>query len=144
MVTLRTPSPIAPVKPFIKGFTGEFLDPERGCQGFEGSRREVRPISARGGQAGPEASPADTSAVGVATAQAQATGRPVGVLPIFQIFQLSIYWFGINAIWGGLNLILQRRMDGLVGKENAGSGLALLTFFGALVAILVQPTIGTI
>jgi MFS family permease len=84
------------------------------------------------------------SAVGVAAAQTQATGRPVGTLPIFQIFQLSIYWFGINAIWGGLNVILQRRMDGLVGKENAGSGLALLTLLGAIVAILVQPTIGTI
>jgi MFS family permease len=66
-------------------------------------------------------------------------------MPIFQIVQLSIYWFGINAIWGGLNnVILQRRMDALVGKENAGSGLALLTLLGAIVAILVQPTIGTI
>jgi len=83
--------------------------------------------------------------VGVATAQAQAAGRPVGTLPIFQIFQLSIYWFGINAIWGGLNnVILQRRMDDLVGKANAGTGLALLTLLGAIVAILVQPTIGTI
>src|SRR5207244_8168723 len=32
----------------------------------------------------------------------------------------------------------------LVGKANAGSGLALLTLLGAVVAILVQPTIGTI
>src|SRR5437879_13611200 len=32
----------------------------------------------------------------------------------------------------------------LVGKANAGSGLALLTLLGAAVAILVQPTIGTI
>jgi len=66
-------------------------------------------------------------------------------MPVFQIVQLSIYWFGINAIWGGLNnVILQRRMDALVGKENAGSGLALLTLLGAIVAIIVQPTIGTI
>jgi MFS family permease len=85
------------------------------------------------------------AAVGIATAQAQPTGRPVGTLPVFQIFQLSIYWFGINAIWGGLNnVILQRRMGDLVGKENAGTGLAVLTLLGALVAILVQPTIGTI
>jgi MFS family permease len=64
---------------------------------------------------------------------------------MFQIVQLSIYWFGINAIWGGLNnVILQRRMDDLVGKANAGTGLALLTLLGAIVAILVQPTIGTI
>ena len=82
--------------------------------------------------------------MGVATAQVQPAGRPVGTLPAFQIVQLSVYWFGINAIWGGLNLILQHRMDDLVGKENAGSGLALVTFLGAVVAILVQPTIGTI
>src|SRR5438876_10628577 len=89
--------------------------------------------------------PADTSAVSATTAQAETMGRPVAALPVFQIFQLSIYWFGINAIWGGLNnVILQRRMDDLVGKGNAGSGLALLTLLGAAVAILVQPTIGTI
>jgi MFS family permease len=82
--------------------------------------------------------------VGVATGLSQTAGRPVGMLPTFQIVQLSIYWFGINAIWGGLNLILQHRMDDLVGKANAGSGLALVTFLGAVVAILVQPTIGTI
>src|SRR2546428_10124396 len=64
---------------------------------------------------------------------------------MFQIVQLSIYWFGINAIWGGLNnVILQRRMDDLVGKANAGSGPALLTLLGGVVAVLVQPTIGTI
>ena len=83
--------------------------------------------------------------MGIAAAPAQTTGRPIGVLPIFQIFQLSIYWFGINAIWGGLNnVILQRRMGDLVGKENAGTGLALLTLLGAIVAILIQPTVGTI
>jgi MFS family permease len=83
--------------------------------------------------------------VGVVTAQTQTVGRPVGTMPMFQIVQLSIYWFGINAIWGGLNnVILPRRMDALVGPENAGSGFALITFLGAIVAILVQPTIGTI
>src|SRR2546427_11309869 len=34
MVTLRTPSPNARVKPFMKGFTREFSGPGRGCQGF--------------------------------------------------------------------------------------------------------------
>ena len=81
----------------------------------------------------------------VTTATDRPLGRPAGAIPFFQIFQLSIYWFGINAIWGGLNnVILQRRMDDLVGKANAGSGLALLTLLGAVTAILVQPTVGTI
>jgi MFS family permease len=83
--------------------------------------------------------------VGVVAAEAPLAGRPAGAIPFFQLLQLSIYWFGINAIWGGLNnVILQRRMDDLVGKANAGSGLALLTLLGAIVAILVQPTVGTI
>src|SRR5438874_4477253 len=43
MVTLRTPSPIARVKPFIKGFRASLSGPPPGCQGFGGSAREVRP-----------------------------------------------------------------------------------------------------
>ncbi|HEV8655599.1 MAG TPA: MFS transporter [Candidatus Limnocylindria bacterium] len=81
----------------------------------------------------------------VAAPQVSAAGRPAGALPWFQIFQLSIYWFGINAIWGGLNnVILQKRMDALVGPENAGTGIALLTALGAITAIIVQPTVGSI
>jgi MFS family permease len=83
--------------------------------------------------------------VTVAAPQLSAAGRPAGALPWFQIFQLSIYWFGINAIWGGLNnVILQKRMDALVGPENAGTGIALLTALGAITAIIVQPTVGSI
>ena len=26
-------------------------------------------------------------------------GRPMSSLPIAQLFQLSVYWFGINAVW---------------------------------------------
>ena len=80
-----------------------------------------------------------------AVAAERPAGRPTGTMPFFQILQLSIYWFGINAIWGGLNnVILQRRMDDLVGKASAGGGLALITLLGAIVAIVLQPTIGTI
>src|SRR2546427_9126888 len=123
MVTLRTPSPIARVKPFIKGFTRQFSGLKRGCQGFGG-------VGPRGQtNSGGRCRSLDTSAVGVATAQVQPAGRPAGTMPAFQIVQLSIYWFGINAIWGGLNnVILPRRMDDLVGKANAGTGFALLTF----------------
>src|SRR2546430_12461635 len=143
MVTLRTPSPNARVKPFMKGFTREFSGPARGCQGFGrfGARGQTsRPtVRRRLGRLG------ILRVVSVATASVQPTARPVGTLAMFQLFQLSIYWFGINAIWGGLNnVILQRRMDDLVGKANAGTGLAVLTLLGAVVAILVQPTIRTI
>ncbi len=75
----------------------------------------------------------------------EAEGRPSATLPTWHIVQLSIYWFGINAIWGGLNnVILPRRMDDLVGKASAGAGLALITIAAALVAIVVQPSVGAI
>jgi hypothetical protein len=36
-------------------------------------------------------------------------GRPTATLPISQLFQLSIYWFGINSIWGAIDgVILQK------------------------------------
>jgi len=61
-----------------------------------------------------------------------------------QLLQLSIYWRGINLIWGALNVINQPRMDELVGPAQAGSGLALITILGTVVAILVQPVVGSI
>ncbi len=80
-----------------------------------------------------------THPVTIATAE-----RPTRRLPLRQLLQLSIYWLGINLIWGGLNVILQPRMDQLVGPAKAGAGLALITIFGTVVAILVQPMVGAI
>jgi MFS family permease len=70
--------------------------------------------------------------------------RPTRALPLPQLIQLSIYWLGINLIWGGLNVILQPRMNQLVGVADAGSALAVITVAGTIIAILVQPTIGAI
>ena len=44
---------------------------------------------------------ADTTQAGVAQAGAP-LGRPTERLPLRQLYQLSVYWLGINAIWGGL------------------------------------------
>lgn len=70
--------------------------------------------------------------------------RPTRRLPLSQLIQLSIYWLGINLLWGGLNVILQPRMNDLVGTADAGGALAVITVGGTIVAILVQPTIGNI
>src|SRR5438093_1458831 len=138
------PSPIARVKPFHERFQGRILGAAgKGCQGF--IERSDHQAGAHGDSTWPLRRARIIAAVTVTTATDRPLGRPAGAIPFFQIFQLSIYWFGINAIWGGLNnVILQRRMDDLVGKANAGSGLALLTLLGAVTAILVQPTVGTI
>jgi MFS family permease len=73
-----------------------------------------------------------------------AAGRPTLRLPLRQLYQLSIYWFGINAIWGGINILLQERVPDLVGPGEAGRALALMDTFAVLIAIVVQPTVGSI
>ncbi|HEU4673571.1 MAG TPA: MFS transporter [Candidatus Limnocylindrales bacterium] len=75
----------------------------------------------------------------------EAAERPSASLPFAQLLQLSIYWFGISAIWGGLhNVILQERMNVLVDHADVGRALGLMTTVGVAMAILVQPTVGTI
>jgi MFS-type transporter involved in bile tolerance (Atg22 family) len=72
-------------------------------------------------------------------------GRPTQVLPLRQLFQLSVYWFGINAIWGGIDgVILQERVPDLVAADFGGRALAIAKVSAVIIAILVQPTIGAI
>src|SRR5438067_1608811 len=78
------------------------------------------------------------------SAQPAALGRPTRTLPLPQILQLSAYWFAISAIWGTVTLFLQRRMEDLAPKDLTGTYYGAVTAAGALVAILVQPTIGAI
>ena len=63
-------------------------------------------------------------------------------LPIWQLVTLSIYWFGIVIIWGGLNKIILPAMIGAQpgGAENLGILLAILVTVGVVAPIVVQPT----
>jgi MFS family permease len=70
--------------------------------------------------------------------------RPTAHLPWLQLLQISIYWFGINAIWGGWEVLNQERVPVLFGQEAAGRGLLWIEILMALVAIAVQPTAGSI
>ncbi len=70
--------------------------------------------------------------------------RPTERLPRAQLFQLSIYWLGINAIWGGINIALQERVPPLAGAGEAGRLLALMDIVAVVVAVSVQPTVGSI
>ena len=71
-----------------------------------------------------------------------AAERPL--LPFSHLLKLSIYWFGILTIWGGLNnIILPARVED-IDKANAGSLLALMNGVAVVMAIIVQPTVGMI
>ncbi|MEX1170246.1 MAG: MFS transporter [Chloroflexota bacterium] len=75
------------------------------------------------------------------------TGRPIDRLPYRELVRLSLYWLGLSSIFAGVTFILGARLefDGLVpNKDAAGRTLFLLTIGGAVIAMLVQPTIGSI
>jgi MFS family permease len=85
-----------------------------------------------GGQAG---GPADGSA------EAQRTGIH---LPWRQLFVMSVYWFGIQAIWGGYETFGQEQVKLMVGEESKGLTIGIIESLGALMALVVQPTAGVI
>ena len=65
-------------------------------------------------------------------------------LPFRQLLTLSIYWFGIQTIWGGLNvIIIPGRLDTLY-RPIQGTLLAIIMLAGAIAPILIQPTVGVI
>jgi MFS family permease len=73
-----------------------------------------------------------------------AGARPTERLPILQLLQISIYWLGINAIWGGVGIFNQERVDQLAPPGEAASYLALMGWLALPVVLLVQPTVGMI
>ena len=77
---------------------------------------------------------------------ADASGRPTRDLPIAQLIRLSLYWLGLSSIFAGVSQIMQGRLQfgGLVPKGGEGSALFSINIVGSLVAIAVQPTIGSI
>jgi MFS family permease len=65
-------------------------------------------------------------------------------LPMSQLVTLSIYWLGIQTIWGGLNItIIPGRLDDL-SRDTQGTMLAVIMLAGAVAPIIIQPTIGVI
>ena len=75
-----------------------------------------------------------------------ATGRPIGHLPKRELVRLSLYWLGLSSIFTGLDTIMAGRLEftGLVPTSEVGRSLFLVSISGAIIAIIVQPTIGSI
>lgn len=85
------------------------------------------------------AAPTTAGSTGVDTG-----ARPTVRLPIRQLVQLSVYWLGINAIWGGVGIFTQERIPQLVPPGEGASFIALTGWLTLPVVLLVQPTIGAI
>jgi MFS family permease len=73
-----------------------------------------------------------------------AGARPTERLPLRQLFQLSVYWLGINTIMGGLGVVVQKRIPALVPAPWDGPAIAFQSVVTMIMAALIQPTIGTI
>ncbi len=74
------------------------------------------------------------------------SGRPTQRLPVRELFRISLYWLGLSSIFAGVNTILAGRLefDNLVPEDEVGRTFFLLTVGGTIIAMLVQPTIGSI
>ena len=72
--------------------------------------------------------------------------RPTAILPLRQLFAISVYWLGLSCIFGGLVALLTGRLEfeQLVPKGTEGTALVQMTIVGSLIAAVVQPTVGAI
>ena len=73
-------------------------------------------------------------------------GRPTAVLPRAQLVRLSLYWLGLSSVFIGLTNILGGRIlfEGLGDEKFKATTLFILSVMGTGIAVLVQPTIGSI
>jgi MFS family permease len=87
-----------------------------------------------------------TAASDATLAPASVTGRPTVRLPNRELVRISLYWLGLSSIFAGLNTIMTGRLEftGLVDKGDAGKALFAVGISGAIIAVIVQPTIGSI
>ena len=77
-------------------------------------------------------------------AAASAAGVPRRELPLLHLVELSVYWFGISIIWGGLEgIIVPHRLEQAY-PDDFGFRFAIISAAAVLMAIVVQPTVGMI
>ena len=77
-------------------------------------------------------------------------GRPKSALSAAQLLAVTAYWLAITTLWGAFTFsVIPRLVEsaGVLGSSThplAGLAIGLITTFGVLIAILVQPTMGAI
>jgi MFS family permease len=72
--------------------------------------------------------------------------RPTALLPLAQLLRISLYWLGLTAIDAAVSLYIAFRLQytDIRGDLPLGAATTLLTIGGALLAIIIQPTVGSI
>jgi MFS family permease len=81
--------------------------------------------------------------------------RPTQPLTGVQLFQISIFWFALNTIWGGFEVYQQERVDALVADwpQTIGpieiqnwtpSALGIMELLAMVIAVLTMPIAGSI
>jgi MFS family permease len=70
---------------------------------------------------------------------------PTVTLSLASLLRLSVYWLGLVAVFSGIGIILQERAKTLIPDESMRfTTVGLVQLAGVVVAVLVQPTIGSI
>jgi len=71
--------------------------------------------------------------------------RPSALLPLGQLARLSAYWLGLTAIDAAVGQFTANRLTfhDFVATADIGKALAVVGLAGAVIGIVVQPTIGT-
>jgi MFS family permease len=71
--------------------------------------------------------------------------RPTRLLSPLELLRLSGYWLGLVAVFAGIGVILQERIKELQPDPTIQyTTLGLIQAAGVVIAVIVQPTIGTI
>lgn len=60
-----------------------------------------------------------------------------------RLLGLSIYWFGISAMWGGAGIFGQQQVEVVASPDTRGVLLGVVALMGGIVAIVVQPLAGS-
>jgi MFS family permease len=71
--------------------------------------------------------------------------RPTTLLPMSQLIRISTYWLGLTAIDAAVSQFIAFRLafSDIRGDITLGLATTLLTVGGAVIAILIQPTVGS-
>jgi len=87
-----------------------------------------------------------TAATTVTVEVPEAGARPTALLPMAQLVRISLYWLGLTAIDAAVGQYISFRLvyTDIRGDIPLGTATTLLTIGGALLAIIVQPTVGSI